>query len=286
MLNENQWTYFPKNVALKINYLLDGAQPNPAKCFQLYKTCQREGLWHDSFEQFSVQLKGYFLLPNKDKVKSYLDLQFSKPMDKKTFDEFSLTFRTAHIKAAEILDLANWIHDMFEKNLDSDKLVTSTEVFNDTLKYITNPPRHEKEVDIDFEDFCIAWKKTVFNNYGHTYDADMSEILGELRKLNRDLKIAENNRIKNEGYKPTVYLTQTEITWTEQVLKAAFNRIEVPEYPLKRGPEKLVLIELQKAALLLNAISKTNRIEFKNHQEIVRTTVIYKAGWLLKECYR
>jgi hypothetical protein len=275
---QHLWKLFPQLLVQKINGLLDAAEPSPTKAFHLYKTCQREQLWQDSFEKFSDHLRDFFSQPKDYRAKSYFDSFLERPMNRHIFDEFQLTFRTANVNARDVVDTANWAHNMMRISCKSESEVISSDVLGRTLQDITNPPPYEKDHDIEFEDFCIAWKKIVFKLFGKTHDSEMNRILKELRWLNAELKKPEVS-----NFTPSIYLTQTEIDWTTAVKSRAEDYAEIPEFPLSRGAQKIRLMELERAVNLYNIVQKTDLPELLKHRENIRTTILDKCEWLLKE---
>lgn len=280
---QDVWTLFPQTLVQRINLLLDGAQPTPIKSFQLYKTCQRENLWRDTYENFLIQLRGYFSQPQPLRAKSYLDFAFERPMDRRVYDEFELNFRTCVVNSGEVLEIANWSHQIISENCHSSSPAISVDVLNRTLDTITQPPAYEKDHDIEFEDFCIAWKKTVFSLFGREYDPEVGRILKELHRLQRDLKEEKSLSLP---FRPSIYLTQTEIDWAEAVQKAAETNSDIPRFPLRRGPQKVKLMELQRAGELYNIIRKSENPRLKEQMENIRTTIRDKCDWLNRERFR
>lgn len=278
---QEAWALFPRLIEQKINGLLEQAEPNNTKAYQLYKTCKNEHLWRNSFELFTVHLSDYFSIPKSDRAKSYFDNFLDRPMNRSIYDNFQLTFRTAQISSVDLLRIANWSHHVIKDNCNTNSIVISIDVFTKTLHYITSPPAYEKDQDVEFEDFCIAWKKIVFTLFGKKYDTEFIEILNEVRWLNKQQKNAELN-LENRNQVPNIYLTQTEIDWTTSVQNAAFENKSLPKFPLSRGPEKEKLIHLERAVRLYNIIFSSNRIEVIEHQEKVRNTVLDQCNWLLK----
>ncbi|MGE5086111.1 MAG: hypothetical protein ACM3MG_07385, partial [Bacillota bacterium] len=152
------WSTFPRLLVERINALLDDAEPSPAKAFQLYKTCQSENLWNDTFDKFSQHLNHYFSLSKFDRKKSVLDAVLNAPMSMNTYNEFHLNFRNAIVENRSIVNLANWAHHLMRVGHKTTSVVISEDVLCRTLNYITHPPLFEKAANIDFEDFCEAWK--------------------------------------------------------------------------------------------------------------------------------
>lgn len=287
-MNTNLWKLFPQILEQKINALLDSSTPNPTKAYQLYKTCKNENLWRNSYEIFAVHLQDYFSLSLRDRAKSYFDCFLDRPMDKHIYDSFTLSFRTAVVCPQALSEVADWSHEqMRSHSQNTGSVVISTDVLTRTLQSITSPAAHEKDHDIEFEDFCAIWEKTVFFLFGRKYDEDLREILREVRRLNLELKIAEENTQKAEGrFIPGIYMTQTEINWTADVQDAAFQYGELPRFPLIRGAEKVRLIELQRATELYNLLYRNQRPELQKHRDNIRATILDKCDRLLKECAR
>lgn len=279
---QDTWKLFPRLIEQKINGLLDEAEPNNSKAYQLYKTCKNENLWRNSFELFSVHLADYFSLPKSERAKSYFDKFLDRPMNRTIFDAFSLNFRTAQINFESLSQTASWSHNVMKINCNTSEEIISSHVFFETLHTITNPPLFEKESDIEFEDFCIAWKKTVFTLFGSKYSPDMEGILKEVRWLNKMQKNPDL-QIEKFKFKPGIYLTQTEISWTTDVQNAVFENRPAPEYPLSRGTDKEKLIFLQRCVLLYNLSLNSRLPKLMSHSESIRLTILDQCGWLLRE---
>lgn len=279
------WHSFPRILEQKINALLDEAEPSPAKAFQLYKTCQHEGLWSDSFEKFSERLEGFFSISRSERRKSHIDQLLDRPVSMSIFENFHLNFRSGLVDSHAVTNIVSWAHNLMRLGHKTDSAVISMDVLSKTLHYITHPPFFEKADNIDFDDFCEAWKKTVFSLFGKKYDAEFSAIVNELRWLNTQLK-SEEQAVKKAGFIPTIYLTQTEIDWTEAVEKAVTMNLEIPKFPLSRGPEKQRLIDLVRTISLYKIVQTSQHPEFREQREKIRATVLDRCARLLKECAR
>ena len=275
----DMWKLFPKLIEQKINALLDEAEPNRMKAFQLYKTCQNENLWNHSFEKFSEQLTSFFSLPKVERSKSCFDFYLNRPMHRSIFEQFNLDFRNSVVNGASLMNLSNWTHHMLRTNCTVISPVTSLDVFKKTFSSIVNPAPFEKAEEIEFDDFCSVWKRTVFNLFGHRYDQDLTRILNEVEKLNHEQDLAD----KTQRFIPGIYLTQTEITWTENVLAAALQYDPTPKFPLSKGPQKGELIELEKVSRLYWIIFESQKAELVQHRQKVRETLIYRCEELLKK---
>ncbi|WP_413294481.1 hypothetical protein ACLSU7_05110 [Bdellovibrio sp. HCB185ZH] len=277
------WHSFPRTLVERINSLLDEAEPSQAKAFQLYKSCQAEGLWDESFEKFQRKLNAFYALPKHDRRKSAMDQVLNGPMPTATFAEFHLNFRNASIDNRSLQSLASWTHHLLRVGGKYTSVVIAEDIISKTLNYITQPPMFEKSSNIDFDDFCEAWRKTVFKNYGKSHDAEMTRIVGELRYLNSQLLIEEQQRRDRPVMIPTIYLTQTEIDWTMAVMEAAEENLEMPKYPLSKGPQKPRLIELLRVVQLYKIVQNTQLPEFVKHRESIRATILDRCQGLLAD---
>ncbi|WP_415062149.1 hypothetical protein [Bdellovibrio sp.] len=271
---------FPRLLEQKIDALLDEAEPSPAKAFQLYKACQRENLWMDSFEKFSEHLNHFFGLPKSERRKSDLDQFLDRPAHAALYEDFQLNFRNALVDSRAVLDIASWAHHLMRVSYKSESAVISSEVLLKTLHYITNPPLFEKSQDIKFEDFCSAWKKIVFKLFGKKYDSELHRILNELQWFNTQIKTEETTQ---ERFIPGIYLTQTEIDWTTAVQQAVFENAPIPKFPLSRGPQKQRLIDLERTISLYKVVQTTKLPEFIKHRDNIRATILDRCQSLLRE---
>ncbi|MFV8258642.1 hypothetical protein ACNQKP_12590 [Bdellovibrio bacteriovorus] len=279
------WHSFPRLLEQKINALLEEAEPTPAKAFQLYKACQNEGLWNDSFEKFSDHLESFFAVARSERRKSHMDQLLDRPMSMAVYEGFHLNFRSGLVNSHAVMNIVSWAHNLMRLGHKTDSAVISMDVLGRTLHYITHPPFFEKAENIEFEDFCAAWKKTVFALFGKKHDAEFTAIVNELRWLNTQLK-SEEQAIKKTGFVPTIYLTQTEIDWTEAVEKAVTLNREIPKYPLSRGPEKQRLIDLVRTISLYKIVQTSQHPEFSEQRDKIRATILDRCAGLLRECAR
>lgn len=290
MQQNNQWMMFPAHLEQKINSLLYEAEPKNSKAFQLYKVCKNEDLWRNSFELFCVHLSDFFSLPHSARSKSYFDNFLDRPMNRNIYDLFDLNFRTAKIDFEKIQAIADWANNCISVNCKIESVVASKDVISKTIGYLTDPPEFEKDKDIEFDDFCRAWKLTVFKLFGRKYDSEFEIILNEIRWLRAKTdKLASSRTEQTEQVTPvkkSIYLTQTEIDWTTDVMKAVKQNKEAPEFPLSRGPQKQLLIDLQKSCILYDMVLKTNRPEILKYRQEVCRRILLLSEKLLNESFR
>lgn len=279
------WSVFPRLIEQRINSLLDEAEPNAMKAFHLYKTCQSESLWSDSFESFSEVLRSFFSRPRRDRSKSDLDRLLNRPVPSLVYEGFHLTFHSARVDNRSLLNIAGWAHHLMRVTYKSTCAVISEDVLTRTLQSLTSPSAHEKGENIEFEDFCRAWKKVVFRLFGRKYDDEFEKILQELHWLNTQLKRSDEEAARVPVI-PGIYLTQTEIDWTADVHKAVSLNEAAPDFPLSRGPQKMRLIELERAINLYKIVQTSRFPEFVKHRENIRATILDRCERLLRECAR
>lgn len=276
------WSAFPHLLVKKINGLLETAEPSPTKAFQLYKTCQGENLWQESFELFSRRLNDFFSLPRNERRKSDFDRYLNFPMSHSIYEQFHLTFRTALVDQGALLNIASWAHHLMRVSRKTESVVISTDILTKTLRYITSPPLFEKEENIDFEDFCSAWKKTVFRMFGKKYDSELNGILQELQRINSQMA-SEDLKEEQGLFVPSIYLTQTEIDWTLAVQKAVCENTPLPKFPLKRGPEKPRLKDLERTIGLYRIVQTTRLPELIEQRNNIRATILDLCERLLRD---
>jgi hypothetical protein len=170
-------------------------------------------------------------------------------------------------------------------SLKTNSAIISIDILSRTLHYITNPPFFEKARNIVFEDFCEAWKKTVFKFFGKKYDTELAKIIGELRWL-QSQEFEDRKASGSTKFTPTIYLTQTEITWTEEVKKAVEHNALIPKFPLSRGPGKQRLLDLERTISLYRIVQTTQLPELIEQREKIRMTLLDRCNRLLLECAR
>jgi hypothetical protein len=168
---------------------------------------------------------------------------------------------------------------MLRLNTRTNSPVISLEVMKKTLNFIVNPGPFDKAQDIEFDDFCGAWKRICFNLFGRRYETDLNNVLKELQRLDHEQMLLE----KDLQHLPRIYLTQTEIDWTQAVLAAAQESRAAPKYPLSRGPQKEALVEIEKVTQLYELIMETDRAELIPYRQRIRETLVFRCDDLLKK---
>lgn len=279
---KEMWRTFPRLIEEKIQTLLDEAGPNPVKAFQLYKTCQEENLWRDSYEKFSKKISAYFDIPAPERRKSSLDAMLDRPINIAVYDNFKLNFRSALVETHSIAGVANWTHNLMRVSRQTESEVISQNVFVRALEQIVNPTMLDKAHEVNFEDFCESWKKAAFKLFGKKYDTELEEILKELRWFNTELK-RQKHIVPANAFYPTIYMTQTEIDWVLDVQKTAHASRPVPQYPLSRGAQSQRLIELDRTIRLYNIVQTTKLPEFIKHRENIRATILDRCLGLMRD---
>lgn len=266
----------------RINALLDEAEPNSLKAFQLYKTCQNEGLWQDSFDKFSEQIRKFFALPKAERGKSDLDAFFDRPMAADIYDSFQLNFRTAIVDSNNLHEIASWAHNLMRVNSQSNSMVISIDTLKKALHDLTHPTVFDKAEDIEFDDFCSVWKKTVAKLFGRKYNPEFNEILRQVNWLNEQLKSPDANATPPAFFN-SIYLTQTEIDWTLAVQRAVEENLPLPKFPLTKGPQKQRLVDLERAVCLYRIVQTTKLPELLVHKENIRVTILDRCAGLMRD---
>lgn len=279
------WVTFPQQIVQKINGLLDQAQPNSVKAFQIYKMCQAESLWDKSFSEFSFLLEGFYQIPRSERTKSQMDQFLNRPIDCSSFESVHLTFRTAEINQNEIRDIASWAHNMLRLHYEKNSPICSVDTLSKTIFDVTHPGFDEKDQEIDFEDFCEAWIKAGVSLHGEKFAADYLAILSDLRNLDRTVK----NRVAHlprPAVLDQIYLTQTEIDWVEQAHEAVNAGTQMPRYPLSKGPTKLRLADLLKWLILWEVSKSSKAPAIQEKVAKLRNYILTECDWLLANCRR
>lgn len=283
MLQET-WNTFTRQIVQKINGLLDQAQPNRLKAFHLYKMCKTENLWDKSFSEFSFLLEDFYHTHPAERSKSQMDQFLNRPMDWRSFETVNLTFRTAEIHFSEIRDIASWAHHMLRLHYEKTSPVSTVETLSKTIYDLTHPGIGEKEQNIDFEDFCDAWKKAADKLYGKKFEAEHQQIILELRNLNQ---ILESRALELPRHMLNrIYLTQTEIDWVERTLEAVMAGLSMPKYPLSKGPTKPRLIDLLKWLTLWEISKDVKAPAVQAKVEKLRGHIQNECDDLLATCRR
>jgi hypothetical protein len=282
-MSRNLWTEFPQQLIDRINGLLDQAHPNSHKAFQLYRSCKNENLWSESFEIFNSKISDFFLIHRLERRKSFIDQFLNRPMDSFIYEEFHLTFRTATVAPLGILAIAQWAANQISSHLKINSELISETILNNTIHELTHPRADEKDSAFEFEDFCEKFKSHVQKLFGRKHDQDLNFILKELRWLSQQNSKEENQIIEIKPMNPGLYLTQTEINWVSEIEKSVLQNVICPKFPLSRGPTKLKLIDLDRAATLYNLVHQTTLPELMKQQPQINNTLLQICEFLLKD---
>lgn len=284
MLQE-AWNTFPRQIVQKINALLDQAQPTSMKAFHIYKMCQNENLWDKSFSEFQFLLEGFYQTHPVERSKSQIDQFLNRPMDFSSFETIHLTFRTADINQNEIRDIAGWAHHMLRLHYQKSSPVSSVETLSKTIFDLTHPDLAGKDQDIDFEDFCEAWKAAADKLFGKKFESEHQSIISELRNLNHAVETRAAN-LPSRNLLERIYLTQTEIDWVRQSLEAVATGLDMPRYPLSKGPSKARLVDLLKWLTLWEVTKSVKAAAVQEKSEKLRSYIQSECEDLLATCRR
>lgn len=278
---KEMWSSFPRLIEQNINGLLDTAEPNNTKAFMLYKACKSDDVWSGSFEKFSERISDFFARPRTQRKKSQLDALLDRPMHSSLYKDFHLNFRTAYVSEQSVYDIASWAYNLIRVSKKAKFGFASIDVLNKTLLSITNPSPYDKAEEIEFEDFCAAWKKVVFKIFGANYEPEFESVIKELEWLNDQLTLEETREQRQTPALPTISLTQTEIDWARDVRMAVLRDDLAPKFPLSRGPEKQFLIDLERVMLLYNKARTTNVAEVLSQRDRIRATLLERCEKVL-----
>ncbi len=281
MINE-LWGSFPRLLEQNINGLLDTAEPNPTKAFQLYKQFKNEGLWRENFDQFSCVLAEFYSKPRGTRRKSAFDQYLDRPMASDIFLSFHLDFRTAVVDDREVLDLASWAHNLIRVSKKSLSSVMSLDVLTRTLLSVVTPGPLDKAENIEFDDFCGAWKKTVGRLFGSDEVRELGVLVGELKEINsahRDLE-----EVSGLIRLPLLQITPIEFDWIKIVRLAALAQAKIPRAPLSKTTlRKHSLRDLDRVIQLYELVLLTKLPELLKYRESTRLTLVDRCNILIGE---
>lgn len=267
------WESFPRLLEQNIDGLLDQAEPTPLKAYQLYKACEREDLWRGSFAEFSRRLEDYYSRPRWRRSKAGFDIHLERPMPQATFGAFHLTFRTARVREAAVENLTSWAHHLMRVGSKMKSAVISKEVLGRVFHRLIRPLPHEKDEDLNLSDFLGVWRRTVFQSFGHRFDEDLEFLSTELRWL--DEKFRATEQAQRDRVPVLIELTQTEIDWIAAIRAAVAINRPAPEFPLRRGPQKEPLRQLERVARLYTLSLSSDSPELLKNKANIRATISY-----------
>jgi len=280
MINE-LWGSFPRLLEQNVNGLLEAAEPNPTKAFQLYRTCKSEDLWRENFEKFSTALREFYSKPRSQRRKSHFDRLLDRPMDAHVFQNFHLTFRTASVDDRALNDLASWAHHLIRVSKKSLSEVFSLEVMTQTLRAVVNPGPLDKDENIEFDDICEKWKTVVEKSFGATQAAELKVLVKELQKMNSEHR--ELEEVSGLIQLPLLQITPQELDWIKLVRLAALAHAKIPKAPVTPGIRKQCLRDLDRVIQLYDLVLVTKIEELQKHRESTRFTLIDRCETLITE---
>lgn len=275
------WGSFPRLLEQNVNGLLDTAEPNPTKAFQLYKTCKNEDLWRENFESFSQALRAFYSKPRGARRKGHFDQFLDRPMDAHVYQNFHLTFRTAAIEDRAVTDLASWAHNLIRVSKKSVSAVFSLDVMSETLKAVVNPGPFDKDENIEFDDICEKWKKVVGRTYGANEARELQVLVTELQKMNDAHR--ELEEVSGLHPLPLLGITPPELDWIKLVRLAALAHAKIPKPPPSHGLRKQCLKELDRVIQLYELVLVTQIQELMKHRASTRLTLIDRCDTLIAD---
>jgi hypothetical protein len=276
------WKLFPRHLEQRLNQLLDQAVPNPTKMFQLYKTCQSENLWEENLENFAAHVNVFCSVPRNERRKSQLDSWLNRPLDRSIYENFHFTFRSVFIEPTEIRNIASWAHHLMRLNMKVQAEAISIQVLEKTFERMTQPTTFDKESDLEFSDFCETWKSVIGPNWDSKKKFELDQLLEDLYQLDvRSKNIDAQVTVSLAVERTQIDLTQTELDWIIGVRRVAFVYGAMPNYPLRKGPDKKQMIELEKMVKVYNIIQLADSDELTRHRENIRATILEFCDSLL-----
>lgn len=280
MINE-LWGSFPRLLEQNINSLLDTAEPSPTKAFQLYKQCKNEDLWGENFEKFSLCLREFYARPRGVRRKSEFDKYLDRPLPSDVFLGFHLNFRTAVVDDRAVCDLASWAHNLIRVSKKTVSAVFSLDTMTATLRAVVAPGPFDKAENIEFDDFCATWTRTVGRLHGAPESTELRALVGELQKMNSDHR--ELEEVSGLIRLPLLQLTPAEIDWIKLVRLAGLASAKIPKPPVTPGLRKQTLRDLDRVIQLYEIVLVTRLEELTKHRESTRLTLIDRCDTLLGE---
>lgn len=267
---------YPRLLEKHLQTLLELAEPNSDKIYELYKTCKVDGLTDLNQAQFKKELLNFYARPYHERRKSHFDFIMNRPLPGDIFSLFQLNFKTAEIKNEDIHRLSSWSYNLLRLSLKIDSPVLSFEMIEKTLNQLTHPEVGEKVENLTFEDFYLKWNSVVHAQYGSKYQTEIKNILSEFQKLDKESS-------------SSIDVTDREIheyDWVRNIRLSAFNNKDLSDYPFASGPQTQYMKELFRTAQLyrLSFHSKSKIIELK--KESIRLTLLKKCDFYLYEFER
>ncbi len=275
------WGSFPRLLEQNVNALLETAEPNQTKAFQLYKMCRHEDLWRENFESFSKALARMYAKPRAQRRKNHYDQFLDRPMHAHLFQQFAVNFRTVSIDDRAVGDLASWAHNLIRVSKKSMSAVFSLETMTETLRSVVNPGPLDKAENIEFDDICEKWKKVVSRTHGAHETRELEVLVTELQKMNDDHHDLEE--VSGLHPLPLLGITPPELDWIKLVRLAALAHAKIPKAPVTPGLRKQCLSELDRVIQLYELVLVTEIAELQKHRESTRFTLIDRCETLIAD---
>lgn len=276
------WGSFPKLLEQNVNSLLDTAEPNATKAFQLYKTCKNEDLWRENFEAFSAKLREFYSRPRSARRKAHFDAVLDRPMDVHVYQSFHLNFRTATVDDRAVTDLASWASNLIRVSKKAVSAVFSLDVMTETLRAVVTPGPLDKAEGIEFDDICATWTRVVGRKFGTSSEVlELRALVGELKRLGEQHR--ELEEVTGLTPLPLLQLTPQEIDWIKLVRLAALAHSKIPKAPLQMGSRKPCLRDLDRVIQLYEIVLVTKLEELLKHRESTRMTLLDRCESLIAD---
>lgn len=249
-------------VSFEFGRLLKEAPPNRDKTHRLAKTIQQEALsGNPAIESIRDQVVAYYATPfsRRDAI------HFHKVFGFKPYpwlqNQFCLNFANAEMSDTQINRLSSKFRFFLAKMIQPPEDLLQPPVLHLTLFKITHPRCDQKNSGLDLRDFRNMWERVAHKKWGERFQSFFKwfdEDLDEKPVFNWPCPQNPMGSIDCHSGSD-LGLTQTDLDWMKDLLKALHYNRTLPKYPLSQGPTKRSTRQLEKVTRAFNVHRATEK---------------------------
>lgn len=249
-------------VSFELGKLLKEAIPNRDKIYRLAKTLQKEfSSCPPIIESLQEQIKAYYAAPFSRRDSNCFLKAFGRKPYPWLQNQFCLNFSNAEISDTQLVKLSNTLRFLFAKMIHPPEDLLQIPILHLTLYRLTHPRSHEKTSGLDLHDLRPIWRQEAQRKWGTRFQFFFSWLDEDLDE-EPDFKwpIPQNPMGSIDCHLGSdLGLTQTDLDWMKDLLKALYNNTDLPKYPLSQGPTKRSTRQLEKVARAFNVHRATDK---------------------------
>ena len=223
----------------KVTHLLLALQkdckPNRNKFNQLRRILQSE-FPNRPVQTIEKQILSYYNINFDRRTESAFSQNFSIKKQTWLQNQFLLDFKKSYLNETLIYNSSVELNHLLTKSIDAPFEIMDSKIIHVVLYKLTHPRWDEPSANLDLYDVLRKWSEICFSRFGNKYESIFKqlELLLTGKALDSSL-LKTSSELQTE--KDPLFLTATEITWIEDVLKCMARSKPLPDYPIAQGPQ-------------------------------------------------